>query len=531
MTVNAIAKELGKKVLMVDFNGLMNKKDSSAGDFEVDLKGLFRESMMSNAVLFFDECENIFKSRNLGNDKVLNSLLTEIERHEGIVFLATNRPYEIDEAMHRRITMVLEYNPPDSKMRKKIWESLLFQNGRVTNDHSNGENNDSKKENESSTQTIVKNGDLTSPEVFSFSSMKESVVNHKNTKGLRLDGSVDTSFLAVKYALTGGFIKNAVLSALLEALSRSKDDPIISQEDLIKGCQLQLRGHITQRGKEAAFLGPGGSLEKLFLSADVKRNVLKIIRHEQARTKVYGSWTDSVDEDNREVACEQKASINLLAGTRGSGKTTLAKCIANELHQKRIRYLHLADYLLGASSQYEVIAIIRQLVQDARIMDALIVVDGFEHIIEDHGDGSSGAKMHLLLSRVMDILYEYHGLVILICHIDNPQNMSLQREFATRLFSFIRFNIPPHEIRSMLWKSLMPVLAPRKKGINYEALGRKFEINAGTIRAAVVCAASEAAMKPDTSYEITQEDLMKAGEQEMEKLRGGNFDLISKLFA
>ena len=38
-----------------------------------------------------------------------NSLLTEIERHEGIVFLATNRPHDLDEAMHRRITAVLEY--------------------------------------------------------------------------------------------------------------------------------------------------------------------------------------------------------------------------------------------------------------------------------------------------------------------------------------------------------------------------------------------------------------------------------------
>lgn len=40
---------------------------------------------------------------------MLNSLLTEIERHEGIVFLATNRPYELDEAMHRRITSVVKF--------------------------------------------------------------------------------------------------------------------------------------------------------------------------------------------------------------------------------------------------------------------------------------------------------------------------------------------------------------------------------------------------------------------------------------
>jgi SpoVK/Ycf46/Vps4 family AAA+-type ATPase len=52
---------------------------------------LFREANLNNAVLFFDECESVFRSRNQGGDRMLNSLLTEIERHEGIVFLATNR--------------------------------------------------------------------------------------------------------------------------------------------------------------------------------------------------------------------------------------------------------------------------------------------------------------------------------------------------------------------------------------------------------------------------------------------------------
>ena len=51
-------------MLLVDFNSLINKKDSAhSSELEVDLKGLFRESLMSNALLFFDECEVLFKSR------------------------------------------------------------------------------------------------------------------------------------------------------------------------------------------------------------------------------------------------------------------------------------------------------------------------------------------------------------------------------------------------------------------------------------------------------------------------------------
>jgi SpoVK/Ycf46/Vps4 family AAA+-type ATPase len=48
-----------------------------------------------------------------------------MERHRGIVFLATNRPYDLDEAMHRRITLVVEFHPPDHLLRVDIWKSLL----------------------------------------------------------------------------------------------------------------------------------------------------------------------------------------------------------------------------------------------------------------------------------------------------------------------------------------------------------------------------------------------------------------------
>jgi hypothetical protein len=60
MTVNAIAHDLSKKVLLVDFGSLSGRREG-AGDMDADLRGLFREAHMSNAVLFFDECEAVFR--------------------------------------------------------------------------------------------------------------------------------------------------------------------------------------------------------------------------------------------------------------------------------------------------------------------------------------------------------------------------------------------------------------------------------------------------------------------------------------
>ena len=46
-------------------------------------------------------------------------------RHDGLIIMATNRPYDLDEAMHRRIMIAIEFRRPDHLLRKAIWESHI----------------------------------------------------------------------------------------------------------------------------------------------------------------------------------------------------------------------------------------------------------------------------------------------------------------------------------------------------------------------------------------------------------------------
>ncbi|PNH00617.1 hypothetical protein TSOC_013555, partial [Tetrabaena socialis] len=69
-------------------------------------------------------CEAIFEDREKGSHAV-NMLLTEVERYDGITIMATNRPHDIDEAMHRRITMAFEFRRPDHLQRLEIWRKQL----------------------------------------------------------------------------------------------------------------------------------------------------------------------------------------------------------------------------------------------------------------------------------------------------------------------------------------------------------------------------------------------------------------------
>ena len=48
--------------------------------------------------------------------------------------MATNRPYDLDEAMHRRIMIAIEFRQPDHILRKAIWESHMPEQMKLAED-------------------------------------------------------------------------------------------------------------------------------------------------------------------------------------------------------------------------------------------------------------------------------------------------------------------------------------------------------------------------------------------------------------
>jgi AAA+ superfamily predicted ATPase len=263
------------------------------------------------------------------------------------------------------------------------------------------------------------------------------------------------------------------------------------------------------------------------------------------------------------------STVCAFAGPSGYGKRTLIRAIANDL-QRSVQIVHISELLAGSGGGRkggdlaDTVDAVENLLQDARISDAVVGIDGFEHILEDntatsHG-GDSGMKLPLLLSRLLDIFTSFPGLIILICHIDNVQNLILHKEFASRIFSFIRFSVPSYEIRALLWRELIPPNAPmpaaatadEKSSIDYVELGRKFELGPRGIYNALsrACArvvtrimkeknektstATTTSSTGETSsnLQICQKDLLAGGEAEIAKLRGGgNLDALSKMFS
>lgn len=129
MTAHAIAGELELPLYQVDLSGVMDKY---IGETEKHLEEIFSFAEKTNVVLFFDEADALFGKRGEvteSKDRYANMevayILQRIEQFEGVVILSTNFYNNIDKAFLRRMKYVLKYQLPDETIRYSIWESCL----------------------------------------------------------------------------------------------------------------------------------------------------------------------------------------------------------------------------------------------------------------------------------------------------------------------------------------------------------------------------------------------------------------------
>lgn len=473
MTVNAVAHHLKKRVLLVDFPSLQGKRQEGV-ETDADLRGLFREAEMSNAVLFFDECETIFKQRDMGGDRLLNALLTEIERYEGIVFLATNRPFDLDEAMHRRITAVFEFKAPDHIQRKKIWKVLI-------------------------------------------------------NNALKTSDDIDWDAISLKYELSGGFIKNAILSALLKAISRNAEDPVLNHDDIVTGCALQMRGSLHMKTFDHRVV-PTSGLDTLIVEDNVKEKLLKIVQFEKARSVIYGQW----GFDFGEAKSKQKGISVLICGPNGVGKVNAVKSIGFEIG----RPLKLVNFSqLQSDSVAETRRALRSVFDDARLMDAVLVLEGFEsfgsHL--DSGatplEGMDSPRFRVEVMRLLDMMDNFPSVTILIADVEKSASSALlNSEFSRRLKFIVEMKNPNAKLREKLWRACFPDKAPLEKSVDFNRLAERYELSHSSISDAVFRGAASAALREESKRVITMKDLTEAAEVERKKARGGTAGSMDNLF-
>jgi len=129
MAAQVLGAELGLDLFRVDLATIVSKY---IGETEKNLERIFTAADGSNAILFFDEADALFGKRSEvsdSHDRYANIevayLLQRMEQYPGAVILATNFRRNIDDAFVRRLDFVIDFPFPEPEDRKRIWKLVL----------------------------------------------------------------------------------------------------------------------------------------------------------------------------------------------------------------------------------------------------------------------------------------------------------------------------------------------------------------------------------------------------------------------
>lgn len=129
LSAEIVAAELAMPIYRVAIPRIVSKY---IGETEQNLEKAFREAQIAQAILLFDEADAIFTKRvevGTATDRYsnmeVNLLLQELERFEGVVILTTNLDAAIDDAFERRLNYKLDFAFPDAALRRRIWTRHL----------------------------------------------------------------------------------------------------------------------------------------------------------------------------------------------------------------------------------------------------------------------------------------------------------------------------------------------------------------------------------------------------------------------
>lgn len=377
----------------------------------------------------------------------LSALLTALERFDGVVILATNVPGMLDPALERRILYRVNFETPTPSMREAIWRVHL-------------------------------------PEQ------------------MPLADDVDPEYLGRRFEFTGGYIKNAVLLAAGTAAARtvtSEDGVVtpINQADLMEAAHTQLRSRLNKfADREVADL----RIDDLILPDDVKDQVREVIEAVSVQQVVFKEWGFGRKFN------KGKGLSALFDGDPGTGKTLSAEIIAAELGMVlfRVNVANVVSKYIGETEKN-----LTKVFAEARSAQSLLLFDEADSLFSKRVEvkGSNDRFANMEINVLLQLIERYDGLVILTTNLKK----SIDSAFERRLSFKVNFPFPEAETRAAIWESLIPPQAPIEDDIDYDLLGKYFELSGGSIKNAVLRAAYRAVA---TQQKLTMDLFSDAAKRE-----------------
>lgn len=437
MFAHALATRLQKKVITADVNQILDRLDSAPA-----LRSLLIQARVQDAILFLDECERLLGSSHFRDSKITD-LLKAIEEFDGIVILATNKPNDMDVAMRRRILHTLTFEVPGVLAREQIWRAHI-------------------------------------------------------TRKTQIMGQINFHYLAEKYELTGGLIKNSVLLAAAMAVDRTPQRPAITQVDLEKAAEQQRRaGHEVLSGENVAY-HENYDLRSLSYDTDVTRQINVILTACRQREEIWRKWGFADKFAHGTGLCA------LFNGPSGTGKTAAAYGIAAELGLpvRTIEFASLLSLWQG-DTEHNVLGMFQQLKGKSEV----VVFDECESLLTVR-DGQASRTQSNIVNIFLRHLETFDGILIMTTNLKEELDTALERRILFR----IDFGEPNARIREKIWRDTLPSQAPVSGAINWRWFAQEFQFTGGQIKNCLISAMYLALS--DGASEITERHLRQACRQQ-----------------
>merc|ERR1712029_629636 len=94
-------------------------------------------------------------------------------------------------------------------------------------------------------------------------------------------------------------------------------------------------------------------------------------------------------------------------------------------------------------------------------------------------------------------------------------SLSLTRQ---RVCFVLEFKMPNAEERERIWKITLPAQCPVAKDVDFGELARRYEMAGGSVKNALLRAATAAALRDGGEHKLTMADLLAACDAEVSKM-------------
>lgn len=222
------------------------------------------------------------------------------------------------------------------------------------------------------------------------------------------------------------------------------------------------------------------SMHDIVLSDDTRKILQEILNYARYSERVLDEWGFS--------KMTQSTGLSVLfSGPPGTGKTLTAGVLAHEL--KRALYVvdisRVVDKYIGETEKK-----LAKIFEHAQKSQAILLFDEADSLFAKRTNvkSSNDRYANLEVNYLLQKLEAYPGMTILTTNLAD----SLDEALARRIQFKIAFPMPNEKERARIWAQLLPEKA-RCGQIDFERLGRAFEMSGGHIKNAVFRACIEAA--------------------------------------